>query len=409
MPGSSRQDEEVAHLVNQVLCIIPARGGSKGIPGKNIRLVGGKPLLAHSIEQALGTRGMGRVFVSTDDEAIAGVAQEYGAEVIVRPSEISGDTATSESALLHALDQLQVREGFTPDLVVFLQATSPVREPDDIQRAIETLEREQADSLFSACPAHGFVWRVQAGGVESFTYDYRRRPRRQEAPEDLVENGSIYVFKPWVLREFKNRLGGKIAVYRMSVLNSFQVDDPGDLQLMELLLAHRAKIQVAPSDIGKVRLLVFDFDGVMTDNRVLVMEDGREGVLCNRGDGVGISSLRAAGVEVLVLSKERNSVVSARCGKLGIECIQGCDEKLAILKRAATERGLQASNVAYVGNDINDLECMNWAGLPIAVADAVPLVRRHAKWITLAPGGKGAVREVCDLLTQTGLAHVSGT
>jgi CMP-N,N'-diacetyllegionaminic acid synthase len=124
------------------------------------------------------------------------------------------------------LDHLRDTEGYEPDLVVFLQATSPLRRPGDVQTAIETLERERADSLFSACTAHGFVWRLHEGRLRSLTYDYRSRPRRQEIGEDLVENGSISVFRPSVLRETNNRLGGEVAVYRMDLFDSFQIDEP---------------------------------------------------------------------------------------------------------------------------------------------------------------------------------------
>ena len=441
--------------MNQTLCIIPARGGSKGISGKNIRPLGGKPLLAWSIEQARQTPQVSQVFVSTDSAEIAAVARDYGAEVIMRPPEISGDTASSESALIHALDYLERAEGgnlkpedqlenererancqapsavglqlsafsfqpCTPDLVVFLQPTSPLREADDIQKAIETLEREQADSLFSACRVEGFVWRAEKdGGVRSFSYDHLNRPRRQDAPEDLIENGSIYIFKPWVLRQFNNRLGGKIAVYRMSHLNSFQIDDPADLELVESLMSHRARslsasdgeragVRCPPShvsfasDLCKIKLLVLDFDGVLTDNRVLVQENGKEAVYCSREDGLGLEMLRETGrVEVVVISKEKNPVVAARCRKLGIECIQGCDDKLSKLKQKAESRKLKPEEVAYVGNDVNDLECLCWVGLPIAVCDAAPEVLAVAKWKTTKPGGHGAVREVCDLLLKS--------
>ena len=137
---------------------------------------------------------------------------------------------------------------------------------DDIQNAIETLQWEQADSLFSACPFHSFLWRMDGELPRSLSYDHDLRPRRQDAPEDLVENGSIYVFRPWVLRECKNRLGGKIGVYRMHVLDSFQVDQLSDWEVLEQLLAIRCPARES-TDLASARMLVLDFDGVMTDNR----------------------------------------------------------------------------------------------------------------------------------------------
>lgn len=225
----------------KIIAIIPARGGSKGIPRKNICSLSGKPLLAYSIEAALGSLRVNRVVVSTEDEEIAGVALEYGAEVIKRPLHLSGDEEMSESALSHALDELKKNEQYEPDIVVFLQATSPIRWRDDIDKAIETLLVEDADSLFSACVFEGFVWEKKEHELVPLTYDYRNRKIRQQRNEHLKENGSIYVFRPFILRQYGNRLGGKIAVYVMDELDSFQIDTPEDRDLVEFLLEKRSR------------------------------------------------------------------------------------------------------------------------------------------------------------------------
>jgi N-acylneuraminate cytidylyltransferase len=383
----------------EVLAIVPARGGSKGIRRKNICLLEGKPLLAHTIEHVRQSASVCRVVVSTDDPEVCEVAVRYGAEVIWRPDALSGDTASSESALAHVLEVLERDEQYVPDLVVFPQATSPLRRPGEIDGAIRVLLAEQADSLFSASPMHGFVWRVRDGKPEPLSYDYRCRPRRQDAPEDLVENGSIYVFKPWVLVRWNNRLGGRIAVYRMPVRYSFQVDEPSDLTLMESLLAAGAvTLEETLDGAGEIRLVVLDFDGVMTDNHVLADQHGIESVWCSRADGLAIELLRRVGIDVCVLSTEVNPVVSARCRKLGVDCMQGVAEKAQLLRKMSAERGLHRHQVAYMGNDVNDLGCMAWAGYPVAVADAVPEVRRAACFVTKRKGGGGAVRELADRL-----------
>jgi YrbI family 3-deoxy-D-manno-octulosonate 8-phosphate phosphatase len=382
----------------QVLAIVPARGGSKGIPRKNLVKFGGRPLVAISVDHAKAAARVDRVVVSTDDDEIALIARQAGAEVVCRPASISGDTATSESALIHTLDVLRDRHGYDPDLVVFLQATSPLRRGADIDRAIETLEQEGADSLFSASPMHGFVWRHDPDGSwKSFSYDYRNRQRRQDAPEDVVENGNIYIFRPSILRSTGNRLGGRIAVYRMSYTDSIQVDEPTDVEIIRRLMP-APEPGVMGDGLRSVRLLVLDCDGVLTDNRVSVSDDGRESVSFSRADGFGLARLGEAGVKIAVLSKETSPVVSARCRKLNILCIQGCDDKLPRLQELAKEAGYGSSEVAYVGNDLNDLECLQWVGLPIAVSDAVPEVRRAATFVTQRAGGQDAVREVCDLI-----------
>lgn len=224
-----------------VLTLILARGGSKGLPGKNIRPLLGLPLIAHSIRQARQAQGVSRVCVSTDDEAIAAVSRAHGAEVIPRPAAISGDTASSESALLHALDHLQAGEAWQPDLVCFLQCTSPIRAGDDIDRAITTLQAESADSLLSVSPSHRFLWRRAAdGSAESLNYDWRARPRRQDMAPQFVENGSIYLFRPADFRAGGNRLAGRIALHEMDEDAALEIDSLLDFQLVEAVMAARA-------------------------------------------------------------------------------------------------------------------------------------------------------------------------
>lgn len=154
-----------------------------------------------------------------------------------------------------------------------------------------------------------------------------------------------------------------------------------------------------------IRLLVFDFDGVMTDNRVLVDEGGREAVFCHRGDGWGVAALRKAGLDMIVLSTEENPVVAARCAKLNLPCIQGSKDKLEDLERLCAEKDIEPAEVAYMGNDENDLACMTWVGLPIAVADAVPTILAKARLLMSAKGGHGAIRELADRLLQDGAAR----
>lgn len=212
-----------------VIAIIPARGGSKRIPRKNLLPFAGKPLVIHSVEDALGARLVHRTIVSTDDAEIAAVSREAGAEVIDRPAELAGDTATSESALVHVLDVIRQRGEREPDLVVFLQCTSPQREPADIDAAIALLENTGADSLLSATRCRRYLWHMKDGNAVPFNYDYRKRWREQDFPEQFMENGSIYVFRPSVLRDGNNRLGGKIVIYEMNEESKLQIDVPEDL------------------------------------------------------------------------------------------------------------------------------------------------------------------------------------
>ena len=153
--------------------------------------------------------------------------------------------------------------------------------------------------------------------------------------------------------------------------------------------------------IGNIRLIAFDFDGVFTENMVYVLQEGSEAVRCCRGDGIGLQKLKKLGIETVIISTEANPVVSARARKLNIRCLQDCEDKRTTLESIIRESGISLDEVAFIGNDINDLECLTQVGLPIVVNDAHQDVVSIARYQTRNPGGCGAVREICDLFEQT--------
>lgn len=223
-----------------VVCIIPARGGSKGIPKKNIIDISGKPLIAWSIEQALFSKYIkDNVYVSSDCEDILNISKEFGSKLIKRPLSLSGDLSSSEDALIHALEKIQKEIGKI-DLVVFLQATSPLREFDDIDNAINILIEKEYDSLFSAnIYSGGFLWIEENKSFKSFNYDYKNRQRRQDKINNYVENGSFYIFKPEILLNERNRLGGKVGIYLMDEWKSFEIDEISDIELVNFYITNR--------------------------------------------------------------------------------------------------------------------------------------------------------------------------
>jgi CMP-N,N'-diacetyllegionaminic acid synthase len=237
-----------------IVAIILARGGSKGIPRKNIKLFGGKPLIVWSIEQAQNTPGIHSVWVSSDDPEILAIAERHEAAGIVRPPEISGDQATSESGWLHAIDFIE-KTGEKCELVIGLQPTSPLREPKDIQNGIEIFIRDNLDSLFSGAELGDFfIWALDCDHkLGSVNYDYRHRKRRQDLAAQYVENGSFYIFKPETLRKYHNRLGGKIGIALMELWKSFELDSLENWRMCEMLMRGFlvTEIKVGDSENGR--------------------------------------------------------------------------------------------------------------------------------------------------------------
>lgn len=385
----------------ETLAIIPARGGSKGIPRKNLQLVAGKPLLVHSIQAAQQAPSVTRIVVSTDDPEIGAVAQAHGAEVVWRPAAISGDTSPSEAALLHALEHLERMENYRPNLLVFLQCTAPLTLPEDIEGTIRVLLDEEADSALAVTPFHYFLWRKdEHGNAVGINHDKRHRPLRQEREPQYLETGAVYVMRVDGFCQARHRFFGKTAMYIMPPERCLEIDEPVDLLVAETLLRARQekqKLQALPDPVGA---LVLDFDGVFTDNRVIVFQDGQEAVLCDRGDGWGLAQLKKRGLPILVLSSEENPAVRARCEKLGLTYRQGVQDKLAVLLEWLEERGIDLSQAVYVGNDLNDLACLQAVGCGVAVQDAHPQVKVAARIVLSKPGGRGAIRELVDLILQ---------
>lgn len=223
-------------MARKTLAVIAARGGSKGIPHKNLLDLCGKPLIAWTVQQARAARGVDVVAVSSDSDAILAAAEAAGAVGVRRPDDISGDLASSESAWLHALDATEAQMGRF-ERIVALQATSPIREPSDIENALATFDRDHLDSLLSVCEVEDyFNWRIGANGPEPINYDYRNRRMRQQIEKRYLENGSFYVLIPTLLREQNNRLGGKIGFHVMDRHKMFQIDRPEDVKLCAAIM-----------------------------------------------------------------------------------------------------------------------------------------------------------------------------
>ncbi|MBN2012075.1 acylneuraminate cytidylyltransferase [candidate division KSB1 bacterium] len=393
-----------------IVAIIPARGGSKSIPRKNVKKLGEHPLIAYSIAAGLQANLVSRVIVSTDDEDIARIARDYGADVpFVRPSELAEDHVVDLPVFEHAIHWFSKNDRL-PDIVVQLRPTSPFRPMDCVDGAIEQLiKNEHADSVRGVTPSgqNPFkMWKIEHGVIKpliksEFTEPYNMP--RQQLPATFWQTGHIEVIRTTTITEKHSLTGDTILPYIIEPDYAIDLDTMQQWQFAEYMLKHSSLPIIKPasmpySALSDIRLLVLDFDGVMTDNRVYVDQNGTESVACSRSDGTGVARLQKAGIHVVVLSTETNPVVSARCEKLNIACLQGINEKHAALIKLAAEYNVELNNIAFVGNDINDLEALKIAGMAIAVADAHPDIINHVDVILQHKGGDGAVREICEQL-----------
>jgi N-acylneuraminate cytidylyltransferase len=380
---------------NSAIAIIPARGGSKGIPNKNLQTVGGITLLARTVSACLKSDSITAVYVSTDSDEIAAVALKSGAQVIRRPADISGDTASSESALLHALNEIE-KTSSLPSNVLFAQCTSPFISHTDIDGILGLLNDH--DSALTVTHNHAFIWRRDnSGNAIGINHDSAIRLPRQQLDPEFKETGALYAMNIDQFRKSGHRFFGRIGMYEVPVDRSMEIDDPEDLRLANTLEIQE-KGMPSRESLQSIKAIVFDFDGVMTDDQVYITETGQEMVMASRSDGMGISALRNAGLKLLILSKERNPVVARRAEKLQIEVIQACDNKLEALTKWLSKNQLLLSQCAYVGNDINDLQCMQAVKLAIAPIDAHPQATQAAHWRLTRAGGKGAIRELSDAI-----------
>ena len=369
------------------VAFIPARGGSKGIPRKNLQLVNGVPLVARCIRAAIASDVFSEVFVSTEDPEIADVASQWGATVTRRPAVLALDSTTTEAVLDQWLETTTPAES-----MFLLQCTCPFTDAMDLRRAAERLV-SPVDSVFAAYEGNRFLWTETSDGWAAVGHDKSVRLPRQAMGRRAIEAGNFYGVDVAQYRSEHTRFAGSTEAVLISEERSFDIDNEADLAL-----AQSMAVRLDASPDAQIMALALDFDGVLTDNRVLV-GGGEERALCNRSDGHWLGLLRARGIETVIITGERTGPAYERGAKLGVEVI-GSTEKGDTLSKWIASRGLDPSTVAYVGNDVNDLPAFAVAGWSFAVADAHPSVRSAARVVLSVRGGEGVVAEVAGFIRE---------
>ncbi|TNJ40938.1 acylneuraminate cytidylyltransferase [Phaeobacter sp. B1627] len=380
-------------------CIILARGGSRGVPGKNLRPVGGVSLIGRAVRAGRAADAVAAVYVSTDDAAIAAEAALHGARIIDRPAELAGDTASSEAGWLHAVPLIRADlPGL--DKLVFLQCTSPFISGPDIDGCLAEMTARETDCALSVTEDHSFLWGLDAAGRGvGLNHDERKqRQRRQDLAPQYCESGAIYCVRLDPFLRTGQRFCGSVALYPVDH-PPLEIDTLQDLALCSQIAQAGGHSGIAAERLARVKAIVMDFDGVHTDNLVTTDQNGVESVRTSRGDGMGVSALRDSGrYQMMILSKERNPVVLKRAEKLKLEVYHSVDDKVAALEDWLAACGLGWADLLYVGNDINDRDAMAQAGLSACPSDSHPSILGMADWILPLPGGKGALRAMSDIL-----------
>ncbi len=393
--------------MDKIIAFIPARGGSKSIPFKNIKNMAGKPLILWVIEAALGCQKIDHVYISTDNLQIKSTVEKIGNKkltVIDRSPETATDTATTELAMI----EFALHHHF--QFIILIQPTSPMLTALDLKEAIEAFFSAKADSMLSCVRQKRFLWASAGKFVKALNYNPSLRPRRQDFDGFLVENGAFYITTKELLLKTKCRLSGDIAVYQMAEETFVEVDTPSDWIIVEDLLKNR---RVVPKKgdmkkkLGKIQLLAMDVDGVLTDSGMYYSEKGEELKKFSTRDGKGIEFLRKfLNIKIAIITGENSKIVHSRAQKLKIDHLYlGIDNKLEVIEKLSKLINIPMDNIGYIGDDVNDLPILKTVGFSACPADATAVNKLVVDYICQKEGGKGAVREICDLILEAREVH----
>ena len=383
------------------VAFIPVRGGSKSIPLKNIKPMCGKPLVYWTIAAACGCDAIDKVYVATDSDKIMNTVNQIKREennlifdkieVIGRSAESASDTASTEFAMLEFATKYEFEN------IVLIQATSPLLNSEDLNGGFQLYEREDTDSVLSVVRQKRFNWTVsEDGSAKEINYDCFHRPRRQEFDGYCVENGAFYITSKQRLVDTKNRISGRIKAYEMREDTFFEIDEPEDWMIIQEMLQRRLRANKARKEI---KMFLTDCDGCLTDGGMYYSETGDELKKFSTQDGFGLRLLREKGIICGIITGENTALVQRRAEKLKLDILEmGVKDKLGVVKKLCVDRNISLDEVAYVGDDINDLELLRAVGFSASVPNAIHTVKESVDYVTECAGGSGAVREVIDYI-----------
>ncbi len=380
----------------KTVAFIPLRSGSKSIKLKNIKLLNGRPLIYWTLDATVNCTEIDYVIVATDSDEIKNVVENYGSnkiKVIERSNEVSTDTATTESVMLEFSNFYD----FTN--IVLVQATSPLLESEHISKGLLEFNKRNIDSVLSVVRQKRFIWDCENEQGKPLNYNPIKRPRRQEFDGFLVENGAFYITSKENLDKSKCRISGNIGLVLMPEESFFEIDEAADWIIVEGLMKRQPKLQDNDGILRKIKCVLTDSDGVLTDGGMYYSEHGDELKKFNTKDGMGFKLLRESNIITGIITGENIQLVKRRAEKMKVdEVFLGIENKLEIINKICTKYNLELNEIAYIGDDINDLEAIKNVGFGVSVCDGMQCVKDAAKYVTNAKGGEGAVREVAEMI-----------
>lgn len=373
--------------------IIPLRKGSKSIIGKNKRKMVGRPLFTWVLKEAIFSN-LDEIVVFTDDTNIITFVETHyqwspKVKALLRDDQNATDTASTESALLEFSEK--INQAF--DVLCLLQATSPFTTSKTINQSLEAIQSNTYDATLTVVNTHRFTWNSNGTPIN---YDVFNRPRRQDFEGLLIENGAVYCTTKQAFIKSENRVSGNIKLIPMPEESLYEIDSETDWQIAETLLIARLKSQ---KETTKITHLVLDVDGVFTNGTITYTKEGEHTKTFDMRDGMGLEIIRELGVKVWVITSEASELVAQRMKKLKIENVfLNAKDKYALLHYLADKENIALGNIAYMGDDVNDLANMCSVGWSMAPQNATNMVKQHADMVLSRPSGNGAIREACDFI-----------
>lgn len=381
------------------ICIIPLRAGSKSIKGKNKKKILGRPLFAWCIFEAIQSN-LDFIYVFTDDVDILNyVKNEYSWSSKVVCMERSPESAIDNASTEFAMKELATKINFEFDIICLLQATSPLITSANINNVLNRIVADGYDSALTVVKTKQFFWSQEG---KSLNYNYLARPRRQDFKGVLIENGAAYASLKSNFIRYENRISGNIGIVEVEEDSLYEIDELHDWAIIKELLKNR--LRKNKEEPCKIKCIVFDVDGVFTDGSVLVSDTGEFGKIFSLRDGMGFELLKENNIEVVIMTSEHTEIVIQRMKKLKIgNVFIGIKDKFARLGMFLKEKGYRRNEVAYIGDDINDLSNILSAGWGICPKDAMSEVKYEADLILNSTGGHGAIREAIEFIIKYNL------